>query len=574
MSKEQSIITEIVGKVVDYENNMTDFFSAYNEASDNFTLKQPSNKKQGYTNYRTAETHRAVMTLSAFMYRALTANDPFFELKPMDMVGKIDQSLMFKTQYTLETQLKLSGYKQKLWQSCAQAILFGTSCVQEPFYDVRIGNLGRRMPVTGFEPRSLLTTYFDRNATSVNSSDYVITLDMMSEGKIANLAKNDPTGKTYIPSRIKALVDDKNAVTWNEKVRERLNAAGYTETQLSNYREILTYAGKLEAFGDGVEYVAMVGNRKHLIAFYANPLQNGMRPFKVHRYIPWELELLGYGVGLLLGSLQRSIDNNRNKYHDRVAVANMGITLMNKYSSIAPSDLAYLQNHVIATEDIGNSLAPLAVDYNAINAGMKLEEKLTEELRATSGATDTLQAITTDATATEVSLAQNSAMRNASVRAELYAEDVVKPHLEFMHANNTQNMSYPFIISVDDEPTTVYPNDMLTDFDFVVKTTTDKDYAPSRLRRQIEFLQILTSTKSNLPPEFQSKVAPVFERVITDAAKNMGINMAGLKNVPTRMDLPMGVDLANSGVMAGMQAGANGNLEGIQNGISQLEAAV
>lgn len=569
--KDKAIVSEVVDKISDYENNMGNFFQEYNTISDNFTLKPKSKRNKGYSNYRTAETHRAGITLGSFMYRGLTANDPFFELRSMDMIGKVDPSVLFKIDAVMREQLKYARFKQNLFPSCIMASVMGTAVVQQPFYDVQVSAY-RRLPVTGFVPRSMLTTYFDRNAASVDSSDFIINIDMMSDAKIINLQATDPTEEQYKSSGIKALIDDADITDWKEEVRQRLSSAGYTDTQMSKYREVSTYSGKLDCYGDGKEYIVMVGNRKHLIAMYENPSKCGMRPFRVHRYIPWELELLGYGVGLLLGNLQNSIDNNRQKYHDRVAVATMGINLVNKYGSISPSELAYFQNHVIATEDMAGVM-PLPMDYNGINAGMKLEEKLVEEFRAASGAVDSLQAIATDATATEASLVQNSAVRNISVHTELFAEDIVRPALEYMHDNNGRNLSYPFVLNVNGEPQTIYPNDMYADVDFEIKTVTDKNFTPKRARNEIEFLQILTSTKSILPPEMQSKVAPIIEGIINDFAKNMGIDMAGLKNEATRTTLPMGMELAQAGIMQGMNA-ANGSMGGIQNGIEQLEQAV
>lgn len=567
--KEQAIVSEIVDKCNDYEVNMADFFSQYSDISDSYTLKDKKQSRNGYSSYRTAETHRAVNTVSAFMYRGITSAEPFFEVKPMDIIGMMDNSALLKIENTIKTQLKYSRFKQNLWLSCAQAALFGTAVVQEPFYDIKLNSLGRKLPITGFEPRSLLTTYFDRNASNINKSDYVINLDMMSATQIGLLAKTDPMGNRFNEEAIKRLIEDSNPMRWPEEVHDRLSSAGYTDVQLAKYREILTYAGKFECLGDGLEYIAMVGNRKELIAFYANPTQSGMRPFKVSRYIPWELELLGYGIGILLGSLQKSIDNNRNKWHDRTAVATMGINLIDRYGGISPSDFSYFQNKLILTENM-SAVMPLPMDYNSITAGMNLENKLTEEMRAASGATDTLQAISSESdTATEASMVQNSAIRNLSVRTELFAEDFVKPHIEYMHDNNTRNLSYPFVVSINGAPVTVYPNDMLTDVDFEVITTTDKDFRPNRMRRQIEFLQILTSTKSQLPPQAQQKIGPLFDAIVKDMAKGMGLNLSQINTSPTALDMPMGADLAQSGVMAGMQA-AGGGMEAIQNGLGSI----
>jgi hypothetical protein len=112
----------------------------------------------------------------------------------------------------------------------------------------------------------------------------------------------------------------------------------------------------------------------------------------------------------------------------------------------------------------------------------------------------------TDGTATEVSIAQNEAVRNISVKAEIIAESLMRKHLEQAHINNYSNVAEPFVISGTNGPVTVYPTDLAVDVDFVVKITTDKDFRPQRSKDLIQALQIMTSIRNN----GDSKIAKPF----------------------------------------------------------------
>jgi len=48
----------------------------------------------------------------------------------------------------------------------------------------------------------------------------------------------------------------------------------------------------------------------------------------------------------------------------------------------------------------------------------------------------------------------------------------------------------------------IFPEDMAYDLDFKVKIVTDKDFRPNRLKMLIQAIQIFTSIRNELPPNF------------------------------------------------------------------------
>lgn len=541
----QKIVDEIKQKVEDYESSMSGFMSDYNDWADIFRVKRKTGTGglKTYSNPRSTEMFRAVNALATMEYRMMTSQDPYFEAVPMDILGNHDT--LTTIEQTLDTQLRASQHKRYLLKAITSKILFGTVIVEEPFEIIGMSPFGRKMPVTAFKPRSMLQVAFDRNATDLDDADWVTTADIVSNERLRRMAKDDPEQDSFITDGINAALNDKtDPATISTYIINRLTSAGYfTPDSQKNVKELIIYNGKLDAMDDGIEYICGLVNRKHLVKFHPNNFQHGKRQMRVARWVEFELEPLAMGLGKLLSPLHKSIDANRQRVQDSVAFDTYGLWVVNRLAGIAPNSFKIRPNHIIDADDV-NALRRIEANPTGADLGIKLETLLQQEFRAASGATDTLQALITEATASEVSLAQNEAVRAISVRSEIAAGPLVREHLEIMHSNNMQNITDPFNININGVPKRVYPSDLIADVDFRVKVTTDKDYKPERLKKLTEILQILTSIRNEHPQKYDIDIVPIVEEIarslgvgvdkLVKPAQPININpMAGGGGIPT-----------------------------------------
>ena len=518
MSNKQLIIDEIVNKISDWEGSMSGFLEECNEWSDLFTIKKPKKKANQFSRPRTPETFRAVNALGTMMYRMLTSQDPFFETVPMDLTNPSPD--LYKVQKTLETQVRIAETKRHLLKSLMQTTLMGTTIVEEPFEWMKLNPMGRKMPVTKFVPRSLLQIGFDRNTYDIEKSDWLYTTDKITKYGLKRLAETDATGGTWSKGDINDAISAKGEESTNQYITDRRGSEGYSDTESQtdiNQMEMVMFYGKLDTLNDGIEYICGLVNRKYLVRFHANKDQTGRRPFRVAKWIEWELMPHGLGIGRLLASHQRSIDANRQKVETGITFNNMHMMMLDRGAGINKNDFKIMPLKVIESDGT-NGLKPIETSGVGIVHGLKLDEILKQEFRAASGATDTLQAIMTDGgTLGEVSIAQNEAVRNISVKAEIIAESLMRKHLEQCHINNYSNVSEPFVISGTQGPVVVYPTDLAVDVDFIVKITTDKDFRPQRTKDMIQVLQVMTSIRNSGDDELAK---PIYKELF----RSMDIN--------------------------------------------------
>ena len=523
MSLESKILGEIVDKVQSYESNMSTQLSQIGETNDLFTIKRPARRKNAFSNPRLTEMHRSTMTLSTLMYRMMTAKDPFFSVLPMDFYGDpfdpmskfINSERAWTVQAALETQLRVAKYKQQLLKANMFCVPFGTVICQEDYKVVGVNARGRKVPVTDFTPRMLDQVAFDRSTLDIDSADWLATMDVVSNANLQRLlTEAESIGTPWIKNGIKAAIDlSEDHGTINEYVRARVQrtSGNNTDEALATRKEIIMYYGKLDALNDGVEYVCAIINRKLIIRFHANNFQHGKRPFRTAKWIDWAGPM-GLGLGQLLGPLHRSMDGNRQKVQDDIALRTYSMWTRRK-GSINDDDLV-LKPHALIDVDDHTDLQRLRVEGGGAESGLLLEERLIQEFRAASSASDNLQGITTGVTASESALAQNEALRRISVAAEMAAESLVREHLEVCHANNGEYIKQPFNINRAGVVQAVYPEDFNMDADFQLKMTVDKDYKPERLTKLIEALQIITSTKSQHPDLMNAPVMPIVSEIM------------------------------------------------------------
>lgn len=513
----KKIIDEVVGKVNDYENNATSFMAQVGEWGDMFNVRSPAiRNKKTFSNPRLTEFFRAVNTVGSMGYRMLTAQDPFFECRPMSLLN-YDGQLM-RVQATLETQLRESRYKQNLLTACMGVAAFGTQFVEERYEVVGINAFGRRIPVTTFKPRSLLQVAFERGTVDIDEADWVSTSDLTSDSGLISLADNsDKTGQHWEKSVIERAIKDESKITdLSPMLQARVTANRYAGSDGTlNRKELLVYSGKLDCINDNVEYCVALVNRRYLVKFYPNKNQHGKRDMRVAYWVrdPLSLDPMGLGIGAIGGKLHKSMDANRQRGQDGIAMASYNMFGRLRTAGINDEQMKIRPLQTIDMDEKGG-LFPLITSLGGADAALKLEELLRNEFMAASGATPTLQGQLTNVSATESTLSQNEALRNISVKYEGVAEPLVREHLNICHSNNVQYLKEPINVNKAGFAGKVYPSDLKVDVDFEIKTTTDKDYKPQRLTQLKEVLQLVLSTKSMHPSLAAMDVVPVIKAIL------------------------------------------------------------
>lgn len=513
----RKIIDEVTDKVGDYENNMSSVLSQVEEWGDMFRVKLPAQRnKKAFSNPRLTEFFRAVNTVGTMAYRMLTAQDPFFELRPMSLLNYEGQLL--RVQATLETQLRESRYKQNLLTACMGVAAFGTQFVEERYEVIGINSFGRRIPATTFKPRSLLQVAFERGTIDIEDADWVSTSDLVSEAALMDIAADSKaTGQNWQQRVIEASIKDESSITEMSPFLEARYAANRYAQQNGKLgrKELLIYNGKLDCLNDNVEYCVGLVNRKYLVKFYPNKNQHGKRDLRVAYWVkdPLSLDPLGLGLGTVAGKLHKSMDANRQRAQDGIAMASYNMWLRRRDGGINDDQMKIRPLQTIDA-DIDGALKPLITNLQAPDAALKLEEILRQEFMAATGATPTLQGMLTDVSATESTLSQNEALRNISVKTELIAESFVREHLNICHSNNVAYLKEPINVNQAGFAGRVYPSDLKVDVDFEIKTVTDKDYKPQRLNQLREVLQMVLSTKSAHPSLAAMDVVPVIKAIL------------------------------------------------------------
>jgi hypothetical protein len=508
----RKIVTEVAEKSTDYENNMTAYMASVSEAGDLFRVKPPSRKANTFSNPRQTEHHRAVVAVGTLLYRMLTAADPPFELRSYDLDTDYDK--LDTLTHTFLTQMEYANYRSAVLKSCHFAPNFGTVINQFDYRLIGASKFGRKVPTTVMIPRAMDQVMFDRGTLAIENADWLSTADVTSKNDIMRMAyEAKEIGTAWNPKALEAASkDEENNNTINQNVLNRIRRSGFTQDEaLKKKKELLMFYGKLDCMNDGIEYVVGIINRKHLVRFHANTSQYGSRPFSVTKWIDWDGPL-GLGIYQLFGGTHRSMDANRQKVQD---LNTFGAYSMfeRKKDSFSNEDAVIGPFKFVDVENMGD-IAPIPVNLAAGESMLRLDELLKQEYRSATGASDTLQAIASEATtATSAALSQNEGMRLISVRAEHMSKPLVKDYLRTLHDNNLENIREPFNISKAGIAARVYPANLRCDVDFIIKTTTDKDFSPKRLTELQQLLATLVSTKSSHPDLANIQVTPIVKAI-------------------------------------------------------------
>lgn len=514
-------LQEIKEKVDFWRTRLNFQLYQFNDMANFWRLIKPkrSGDLSGFANPQLTETMRAVETIATFFYRALTAENPnyaFYSKNPM-----ITEEQLYKSEAVIGWQQDVTQYRRKLMKACRSVALFGIVPVEEPW----VVN-GKYYESTDFLPRALIQFAFDPLCFDMALSGWHCVIEYVTEDQLRQLAKQMPNAWSAkaIEEAISASSSTKNL---SPELLARFTAAGYTSyatggsSTTSNIYELKLYYGKLKKDDSQGEWCAATINDLKTIKLYQSPYPR--RNFTFGILNEFEFEPYPYAVGKIAIQTQPEMNSNRGRMHDVLTFSFFNQWLANRSANIKSKDLKLKPWKLIQVD--GNpeeALKALRPQIEGVNVGLAMEDRMKSEFRTTTGASDSLQAIVTAATATESSLAQNEAVRRLSVAAEIFADSVLREHIAKMHENNIEFLDQPFWVAASgsNAPMRVFPNDLAPDVEVKVKVVTDKDFRPQRNKDILTFIQTITSIRSQNPQLPMVNLQPFVE----EFARAVGMN--------------------------------------------------
>lgn len=521
---------EIKEKVDFWHTRLQNKLYGFNDMANFYRLVKParSGDLSGFANPQVTETTRATEALATFMYRALTSAQPNFQfLSTNPMVSQED---LWTSEQVVNWQISATNYRRKLLKACRSAALFGTVIVEQPWVV--------NMPyyeATDFVPRSLLQTAFDPLCFDIASSPWKAVIDYVTGDQLRDLARKMPDvyDKDAVERGIETSKDMKNL---SPEVIARLNQAGYqnfysANNGVSSIYQLVTYYGCIK--GDDSYQDWTIATINDLVTIRGHKMPYKRQPFGVGHINEFEMEPYSYGVGRIAESLQPEMNSNQGRMHDTITFSLFNMWLASRMANIKTTQLKVKPWGVVEVDgDVETSLKAIRPQLEGVAMGLQLQQLLKTEFRATTGASDNLQAIVTEATATESSIAQTEAVRRLSVMAEIFSEPMLREHVSKMHENNMTFLDQPFSIAVTGRPDQirVFPNDLALDVEVQTKIVTDKDFRPQRNKDLLQFLQVMTSIRNQNPQMGQVDLQPFVE----EFARGVGMNPANVwKAIPT-----------------------------------------
>lgn len=511
---------EVKEKVDFWHSRLENQLGHFNTMANFWRLLKPprSGDLSGFANPQVTETTRATEAIATFIYRAMTSAQPNFQFLSNNPL--VPQEELWVAEQVVNWQLTATNYRRKLLKACRSVSLFGTVVVEEPWVV--------NMPyyeATDFQPRSLLQTAFDPLCFDISQSPWKAVLDFLTEDQLRAMGNKYPDvfDQQSIEDAIQMASDLKNLPS---EVVSRLNNAGYqtygnnSSTNTSKLYQLTVYYGPLRDRPNEEWCVATINDTKTI---KAHPSVYKRQPFTVAHLNEFELEPYGYGVGRIAESTQPEMNSNRGRMHDTSTFALFNMWLASRMANIKSSQLKVRPWGVVEVD--GNpdeSLKPLRPQLEAINYGIQMEALMKTEFRSTTGASDNLQAMVTEASATEASIAQTEAVRRLSVIAENVSEGLLRDHISKMNENNMTFLDQPFSIAATGLPNgiKVYPADLALDVEVQTKIVTDKDFRPQRNKDLLQFMQVATSIRNMDPRMGQVDLRPFVE----EFARGVGMN--------------------------------------------------
>lgn len=526
MATDESIVNEVVGKLEDYENSMSTLLDETNEIADKFRMIPGSSKKglKGLSNTVTSEMASHTETLATFWWKQMWAEAPNFALFPTQM-GVFTQDIRQHTAL-LEEQNTYKRHKAKSLESLRSLALFGSVFVDEPYVLSEDG----MMEYTALNPKGLLECAWDRTVQDINQANWVMPLYFVSAASLLRMSREDKSGKVWRQAAVEQAIHASGQTDGiTQRVRTRLQSAGYIGGAQQTVMELALYQGVLDENNDYKDMVVGVVNRKHLVRIHENVLPHRRKMTRYLGFKKFELEPLAYGVGREGLRIQKDMDANRNRIQDIITFALLGIWKVARRANLDYSQMQIKPWNIVELDD-PESLQPVRPDVDVVNYGISLERMMKEDFQRLTGATDNLQAVVTDVTAREAILAMNNAVRKVASYGEIIAEDLLEEHYGRAIANNQKFFDRAMWLSWtgSDTPVEVLPNSIQKPMRAKKRIITDKDFTPARVTRLLTFLGHLVSIRSNLPQEFNPM--PIIEAL----GLALDVDVAQLRTPPQR----------------------------------------
>lgn len=512
---------EIADKVNFWHNRLQAQLVRFNNYANFYRLIKPPRHSDlsGLSNPQVTETTRATEAIATFIYRALTSADPNFQFLSKNPMATQEQ--LWISEQIVAWQMMATNYRRKLMKACRSAALFGTVPFEEPWVVNKPYYEG-----TDFCPMSLLQVAFDPLCFDISLSPWHAKIDYLTEDQLRSMAKKMPD--VWDPQAIEdAIAGSMSMKNLSPEVLARMTTAGYTTysgtggTNISHVYQLITYYGPLK--DDPMNQEWCVGTINDLMTVRLHLSAYKRRPFNFGHMAEFELEPYSYGVGRIAESTQPEMNSNRGRMHDTITFSLFNQWLADRSANIKTSQLKIKPWGVVEIDgNVETALKALRPQLEGVTLGLQMEQMLKTEFRATTGASDSLQAIVTQATATESSIAQTEAVRRLSVQAEIFSEPVLREHISKMHENNLQFLDQPFSIAVtgQQESLRVFPSSLALDVEVITKIVTDKDFRPQRNKDLLQFLQVVTSIRNQNPQMGQVDLQPFVE----EFARGVGMN--------------------------------------------------
>jgi len=512
---------EVKEKVDFWHSKLESRLLRFNSMANFYRLLKPTRSADfsGFSNPQVTETTRATEAIATFIYRALTSAQPNFQFLSKNPM--VTQEMLWQAESVVEWQKTVTNYNRKLMRGCRSAALFGTLPFEEPW----VVN-SPYYEATDFCPLSLLQFAFDPLCFDITLSPWHAKIDYVTEGQLRTMARQMPD--VWDPQAIEEAVQaSQNMKNLSSEVLARMTAAGYQTysgsggSNVSHVYQLITYYGPLKDDPSGRDWC--IGTINDLKTVRLHTSEYKRRPFNVGYMAEFEMEPYAYGVGSIAEQTQPEMNSNQGRIHDVITFSLFNQWLIDRSANIKASQLRIKPWGGIEVDgNVETAIKALRPQIEGATVGMNLQDRMEQRFRATTGASDSLQAIVTQATATESSIAQTEAVRLLSVRAELFSESVLREHISKMHENNQTFLDQPFSIAVTGQPKPmrIFPSDLAIDVEVATKIVTDKDFRPQRNKDLLQFLQVVTSIRNQNPQMGQVNLEPFVE----EFARGVGMN--------------------------------------------------
>lgn len=491
--KAQEVIKEIEEKAGTYENRMITRLQRWNEAAELYMGRTATQKENSKLSPNSTELYKAIRAMSNMIMRMLLGAKPPFELECLDILGYDDPTKLIKTEHYLLNQMDMARFDKACYKAINQLLLYGSVVNHMQYEPLRASFLGRKRYITSMRPISLVNCAFSLDSMDIEESSFVVLSDIQNKCVLNKLKQHDPEGKMYNLANIGKAYDDKHyQPEINKWVEQRMIAAGYTDGKFEDGMERRTYYGTLDCMHDTTgEYCFEVVNRKYIIRAEE---YEGIRPLSITTINNIDIEPLGSGLYDIFGGHLRKIDDSEQALVNMVTLA--GANMFAKQKSLTDEDMEWTVRNFGILNLENPDLKSIGPDPRSVAVVDGYRQNEIQKFRTASGAPDTLQAIVNEdqATATAVSLAMNESVRNLSVQAELASPTLLKHYLQTALQNAQKYNTGPFVLHMGGAPITIVPSDLLIDVNIRIKTTTDQDFRPAKIKNLLAAIQVMDAT--------------------------------------------------------------------------------